>query len=241
MQALVKRATDEYRAKRVQSAYRLFRNAVHTFPEDLPVLADFSLIALRAGHIGESLEASVRLLAIAKDPAMRANAWFNFGLSCLAQGSNGYHNGRYYCIASRIYPFLQSWRNEPSAVREDKIAEVLGLTTDNTCVVSKGGVRRQYWLTQSHDDLLPGPEQNRINIRHPLGEPPPADAVEWRYPAHDGQPETRYVSRFLEDYQLGGFAVTVLTIEHVFEDHALVEGRPCERPVVSAKAQESRE
>jgi hypothetical protein len=238
VQKLVNRATDEYRAKRVQSAYLLSRNAVNASPEDVSALADFSLIAQRAGHIGESLEASARLLAIAKDSATRANAWFNFGQSCLTQGSNGYYNGRYYCIASRIYPFLQSWRNEPSSGRENKIAALLDSSTVNTCVVSKDGVRRQYWFAQSHDNLMPGPEQYRIYVRHPPDKPPPADAVEWRYPARDGRPETHYVSSFVENYQLTGFAITVLTIDYTFADQGLVEDKPCEKPVGSIKPPE---
>jgi hypothetical protein len=240
VQALVKRASDEYHAKRVDNAYLLLRNAVHMLPEDVSALADFSLIALRAGHVGESLEASARLLGLAKDSATRANAWFNFGLSCLAQGSNGYYNGRYFCIASRIYPFLQSWRSEPSIGRENKIAAVMDSATDNTCVVSKDGVRRQYWFAQSHDNLMPGPEQYRIYVRHPLGKPPPVDAVEWKHPARDGQPATHYVSTFVEDYQLGGFAITVLTIEYTFADQALVEGKSCEKPVTSTKSPQPR-
>jgi hypothetical protein len=228
--ALAAKAGAEYRAKHVQPAYQMLRNALSVLPEDVPALSDFSLIAMRAGQLGESLQASARVRGLTQDPALVANAWFNTGLVCSTRRGISFYNGRYYCQASEIHPYLMSWRAQASPAREKKIAEVLGSSHDRWCEVANKGVRREYWFAVSTETLEPPMTQlNRIYVRHPLNAPPPANAVVVKIPASSYSPKSQtFVSRPVETYAFSTFAVTVLTIDTYPQRGTMVETTICD-------------
>jgi len=228
--SLAAKAAAEYRAKRVQPAYQMLRNALSVLPEDVPALADFSLIAMRAGQPGESLQASAQVRRMTQDPALVANAWFNTGLVCSARRGMSFYNGRYYCQASELHPYLMSWRAQASPAREKKITEVFDSSHARWCAVTSKGVRREYWFALSTETLEPPTTQlNRIYVRHPLNAPPPANAVVVKLPAVSRSPEPRtFVSRPVETYAFSTFAVTVLTIDVYPQRGTIVETTICD-------------
>lgn len=215
--SLIKHAAREYRAKRVDSAYEMLRRALRASPNNVEALGDLSLVALRAGHTGESLEASTKLLTASQDPTMLANAWFNIGLAC-EPPQHQFFNGSYYCRQSRVYPYLQSWRAQPSKVRERKIFQVLTSWDTRSCVIGAGDSQQQYWFASSDQELQrPRGSGQRIYVRHALGVTIPSDAVQWERQVYDRQRSSaesrRESSTALERYDFSDFAVTVLTAE----------------------------
>ena len=75
-------AEKQYAAGDLNAALRTLKQALQANPSNQRALSNLSLLSLRAGQYGESLEAATRLIAESKDAGLIANAWFNIGLAC---------------------------------------------------------------------------------------------------------------------------------------------------------------
>ena len=122
----VLKAEANYQKGNVVQAYRDASLARQIQPNNPRALADLSLIALKNGKLGESLEASRQLIVSDAGEKIRANAWFNQGLACEQyksennQGSLSF-NGNQYCTYGVLYPFLKSYQTKPSLARINKL------------------------------------------------------------------------------------------------------------------------
>ena len=145
-------------------------------------------IALR--RYGESLEAATRLIAESKDAGLIANAWFNIGLACeRSDRSSVQYNGESYCMSSRIFPFLQSWRATNSRARAEKLEQLLSAPGRERCVVSQpDSTAHHYVFVRGADrDDTSGPDVQRIYVLHPAGSTVSAEQVHWSVTPYVGK------------------------------------------------------
>ena len=211
-------AEQQYADGDLNSARRSLRNALQAAPSNERALSDLSLVALRAGLYGESLEAATRLIAASKDPRMQANAWFNVGLACERSGHRYLrYNGESYCRSSAIFPFLQSWRAAQSPARAEKLEQMFATENDKRCAVPQpDGTQHQYIFVHDADrDNGRGPDIQRIYVLHPAGSEVPAARVRWIVTPYVGKaPVPRPVTpRLVDSYRLGKSTLTVLESE----------------------------
>lgn len=128
------KAEEDYRNGRVDEAYRSLILALQIQPTNERALSDMSLIAIKAGALGEALFSSTQLVEQSTNNSLVANAWFNIGLACEIHKardnySPAHFNGKYYCRSSLLSPFLQAYITKQSSARMEK---VLGLFRDGT-------------------------------------------------------------------------------------------------------------
>ncbi|MGD9604472.1 MAG: ankyrin repeat domain-containing protein [Gammaproteobacteria bacterium] len=119
-------AEDAYQKGNFEHAYRNISLARQLQPSNQRVLSDLSLIALKNGNLGESLEASTTLIESQADDKTKANAWFNQGLACekyQTQSGHGYltFNGNLYCKYGVLYPYVRAYDIAPTNARKDKL------------------------------------------------------------------------------------------------------------------------
>lgn len=211
-------AEKQYAAGDLDSARRSLKNALQAAPSNERALSDLSLVALRAGQYGESLEAATRLIAASKDPRMLANAWFNVGLACERHGHRYlWYNGELYCRSSAIFPFLQSWRAAKSSARAEKLEQMVATANDKHCAVPQSdGTQHQYlFVHEAEGDDMRGPEIQRVYVLHPAGSDVSAAQVRWTVTPYVGKaPVPRPVTpRLVDSYPLGKSTLTVLESE----------------------------
>jgi tetratricopeptide (TPR) repeat protein len=204
----------EYAAGRTQSAYRALRTALSAQEDNQKALEDFSLVALRAGQIGASLEAAEKIIAASVSRSSVASAWFNQGLACEKGGKFVGYNGEYYCRLSRPYPFLTSWRVEPTAARKSKLIK---LFTEElpTCFVPQENWQVYFEWAQSESDRTYSPRQ-LIYIHHPTSQKLDPNSVHWTVtvvigdgPNKQQTLANRYLS-LVAAYDLGPSTISVL-------------------------------
>jgi ankyrin repeat protein len=117
-------AEKDFQEGNTKSAYRLLKKALNLQPENERALSDMSLVALKQGEVGPSLEASEKLIKTSKDDQLKANAWFNQGLAC-ENNNSSYYNGHSYCKGGTTYPYTQALALKPTAARQKKLLDVL--------------------------------------------------------------------------------------------------------------------
>lgn len=115
-QRLVLEGEKAYQAGDLKRALRALDLAINLQPGHERALADLSLVALRDGDYGLSLQAGQALIDGSRDARLVANAWHNQALACEKAGSTRY-NDRLYCNAGPLYARYQAWRADPSAQR----------------------------------------------------------------------------------------------------------------------------
>jgi hypothetical protein len=104
-------------------------------------LADLSLIALKNGKFGESLEAAQQLFVSGTSEKIRANAWSNRGLACEQYKAQANQESlsfscESYCAYGVLYPHLKSYQTEPTSARMNKLKALFNDHTVPYCEVS---------------------------------------------------------------------------------------------------------
>ena len=118
-------AEQSYGEGKLQDALQALKRVLAADPENERALSDLSIVALKLGRLGESAEASTKVIKKAKSVAEKANAHFNLGLACKKAGNVAYprstihYNGRRYCDAA----------SAPRAITET--IDVCSLDTDS--------------------------------------------------------------------------------------------------------------
>lgn len=130
LQARAKRLVLEgekaYGAGDLKQALRRLNLAINIQPHNERALSDLSLVALRDGDLGVSLQAGQALLDSSKDAKLLANAWFNQGLACDAWGSSWpFYNGTRYCQAGAVYAYYQALVAHRTEARAAKLLQAL--------------------------------------------------------------------------------------------------------------------
>jgi tetratricopeptide (TPR) repeat protein len=126
-----------YRAGKIPEAFQSVKRALSLNPVNERAMANLSLVALRLGQNAESAKAATYVIEKASSPAERANAYFNLGLACRAEGDKGFHyasifyDGAAYCqersnrYHGPLYYFLKAYQTLPNARRASAIVEFL--------------------------------------------------------------------------------------------------------------------
>lgn len=130
LQARAKRLVLEgekaYGAGDLKLALRKLTLAINIQPHNERALSDLSLVALRDGDLGVSLQAGQALIDSSKDAKLVANAWFNQGLACDASGSSWpFYNGTYYCRAGAVYAYYQALKAHRTEARAAKLLQAV--------------------------------------------------------------------------------------------------------------------
>jgi ankyrin repeat protein len=221
-----------YRAGKFQAAYQATRDSQLAMPPSHAARSDFALIALRAGHVMESLAASHEVISKADDAGLRAGAWFNLGLACQQsdrrEPGRHEHYGRFeFCRQHEMLTFLKAWSEAPSPARERKVTAMLEALVPHCTVAQADGSREQYFVLWSNlETRKPDAALQRVLVRHAHGAAPPADAVRYEITRHDGSREERRTA--LESrYDFGDFSLSVLRGVGHIQGNVLVRGQPC--------------
>jgi hypothetical protein len=217
---LTQLAEAEYAAGRPEVAYQKLRTALNAQSNNRKALEDLPLIAMRAGHLGASVEAADALIAANLGVPATARAWFNKGLACESRPAPPpyfiEYNGQYYCQHSRLHPFLVSWNLEPTKARKNKLVELFekGLST---CAVD-GRSKIYFAIADDEDDGKFGQSQ-MIYVYHSNGTKFDPESLPW------SEPPTLQAS-----YDLGDATITVLTSREHARWPVTVGTETCEAP-----------
>jgi hypothetical protein len=190
-----------------------------------------SLVALRSGHYGESLEAATRLIAGSADKRLIANAWFNIGLACERNAPDTVqYNGELYCMSSGIWPFLQSWRAANSPARAKKLEELFTPSGQRRCVVSQpDSTEHRYIFVRAYDREDGGPDIQRLYVLHPAGSAVSAAQIRWTVTPYAGNLRLprQITPRLVDSYRLGSSTLTVLEAEKEVQSPVMIGDRKC--------------
>lgn len=142
-----------YRKKKMHEAYASLKHALILDETNESALSNLALVALRIGKLGESAEASSKIISTTRSDDQKANAYFNLGLACREAGSHGYHyatinfDGKSYCDDGRytygkkrtdtgvLSSFLSSYQLKPN---KDRLSAVLSLFQNEDSENKKG-------------------------------------------------------------------------------------------------------
>jgi tetratricopeptide (TPR) repeat protein len=228
---LVVQAEAEYAEGNVTSSYRTLKNALRGRPDDSRALSDLSLVALRAGMLGESLGASRALIDAKVDPPLLAKAWFNYGLACEQAGWGFQFDGSHHCTFSFFVPFLTAWSIEPSTARARKIEQRFHDAqrfVDLCAVIQPDGSEHRYYFVDNITDETRD-RSSRIYVYRRAGNT--IDPVSIAWSSYDSGGNPHFVSaavKVLSTYDFGSFGITVLTTEAQLRGPYTVEGTHCD-------------
>lgn len=230
---LIEQGRAAYRKGQHEEAYRSLRTALRIDESNTEARLDFSLIALRAGRLGESLVASSRLLGAAFPAKIRAAAFFNMGLACEANGRRYLaYNGKSFCTRSLLEPFLQSWQIQPSRARANKLNEIFTNGTLPACVIGaeSGNALRLHFTVYTegpNGERIPA----RIYVHHRASETFSPTEVHWTAQRHEpGSSLAKTVDvvpRLVAKHTLGEYALLVLDADSFPNDPVKVRGEIC--------------
>ncbi len=216
---LITQGEEEYTAGNTDSAFRTLSQALRAQPDNLRALSDMSLVALKLGVLGESLQASVALLARGASEDQRVNAWFNRGLACEQNGGQPlFYGDQHYCREDLVYLFLRAWLTKPDDARAQELNALFEEGTLPSCVITPGGStpHRYYFISSDNtNDYRDNPTQ-KIYVHHPVSQSIDASEVSWSFntPGFDDKPISRTaVPRRLDRYELGKHAITSMESE----------------------------
>jgi hypothetical protein len=227
---LVDRAEAEYAAGKVDAAYHTLTIARMASATNLRSLQDLALVAMKAGRLGESLEASSRLIAVTEaTPSMRAAAWFNNGLACEAYGQVFLsYNGASYCHGARIRPFLEAWKLEHSVPRKSKLKQLFQRGALKTC---RGGTDRpgERYYVEVPSDLYDNSHLPRqlIYIYHTPSTAIVAEDVQWAAKASRRNGNVTIRPQIVERVDVDDFSITVLGSESLAEGPVTIRSTSC--------------
>ncbi|WP_431484279.1 ankyrin repeat domain-containing protein [Pseudomonas solani] len=180
LQARAKRLVLEgekaYGAGDLKLALRKLNLAINIQPHNERALSDLSLVALRDGDLGLSLQAGQALIDSSKDARLLANAWFNQGLACDTSGSTWFfYNGTRYCRASAVYAYYQALAAHRTEARAAKLLQALQAVPDAEVYrfpFEGSEVRMVKRYGPDHSSLY-------LYLLHPRGLVIPAERIGW--------------------------------------------------------------
>lgn len=148
----------EYQSGNVSSAYNSLSLALQIEPGNEKALSDMSLIALKNGNLGVSLEASDKLIKNSKDDKIKATAWFNQGLACEKGERYLSYNGKQYCKYGFLHPLLKALAIEATDGRKNKFIDSFQKGTVSYCEIPYDGrkIKISFQYPIGYDD----PEYN---------------------------------------------------------------------------------
>ncbi|BCG24548.1 hypothetical protein TUM18999_27390 [Pseudomonas tohonis] len=181
LQARAKRLVLEgekaYGAGDLKQALRTLNLAINIQPHNERALSDLSLVALRDGDLGVSLQAGQALIDSSQDARLLANAWFNQGLACDASDSPWpFYNGTRYCRASAVYAYYQALAAHRTEARAAKLLQVLQAVPDaevHRFPFEGNEVRMVQRYGPDHSSLY-------LYLLHPRDLVIPAERIGWR-------------------------------------------------------------
>ena len=143
---LIITAESQYQQSKISEAYRSISLALSIQPDNERALSDMSLIALKNGKLGQSVEASDKLIKQSSSNKIKANALFNQGLACEEHRNNNSsyflpYNGKYYCRYGSLDLFYKAVKNNPTTARKNKILEIFSIPQGNYCELSSKGIK----------------------------------------------------------------------------------------------------
>jgi hypothetical protein len=225
-------AEKQYAAGDLAAARRSLKNALQANASNERALGDLSLVALRAGEYGESLEAATRLISGGKDARMIANAWFNVGLACERSGQRYLrYNDQIYCMASEVFPFLQSWLSASSRARAEKLEQLFTAPGRERCVVPQpdSSEHRYIFVRAADMDDNRYAEVQRVYVLHPAGSTVSAAQIGWNVTPYLGEVRVPrpITPRLVRSHDLGGSTLTVFESEDAVQPPVRIGGYKC--------------
>ncbi len=229
---LTTRAEADYAAGKLEKSYRGLMAALSAQPGSERALADLSIVALRSGRLGPSLEASNALIAKTTSPALLASAWFNEGLACDQPGMRALtYNGKFYCVGDIIRPFLQSWKLSHSEARASKLQQFFKEDRPTTCNISQGdsSTDRYHFEFTNEPGVGKNGQVQRIYVFHPSVQHIDPTTIHWTIRLVDsGKPTlTTVVPQLVERYDLGQFSITLLESEFWAQGSVTIGDQAC--------------
>ncbi|MFV0885183.1 ankyrin repeat domain-containing protein [Metapseudomonas otitidis] len=173
---LVLEGEKAYGAGDLKQALRTLNLAINIQPHNERALSDLSLVALRDGDLGVSLQAGQALIDSSKDARLLANAWFNQGLACDASDSSWpFYNGTRYCDASAVYAYYQALAAHRTEARAAKLLQALQAVPDvevHRFLFEGSEVRMVQRYGPDHSSLY-------LYLLHPRGLVIPTERIGW--------------------------------------------------------------
>ena len=193
-------------------------------PDVIDARVGQGILALRAGHLEDSMESSREVIQDAPDPKLRAAAWFNTGLICQwnTQAGTGMDPD---CSEYGILQFLNAWSESPTADRGHKIVEVIGRMPSGCTVNVYYRRNEDYYLVQTGERATISESPQRLVVRHMRGSPPPADVAEFSLPGGEW-PVTRR-TYYIRQYDLSRVSVSVLQGLGEIHGQVRIRGQDC--------------
>jgi hypothetical protein len=218
-------------AGKTEAAYRDLSNALAAKRDNHRALTDLPLIALKAGRLGESLEAANAIIAAESPPAEKAAAWFNRGLACEQKTKPviGY-NGKYYCMDSLVFPFLMAWKLQPSDARAHKIKALFDGAHFPVCSVKSSDVAgaRFYFAMAFDDSENIHSQTNRVYVLHSKTQVVDPTMISWRVWI-GGQLKSVSISpQLVERIDLGDQLLTVLGSQYSAQEPVTIGDEICQ-------------
>lgn len=230
---LTERATRLYRERKFEAAYQAMREALPEWqpeavanPSSYEALADFSLIAFRAGHLQEAVESGRSVILDAPDPKLRAAAWFNMGLACERNSQSSKNEMLQHCSSNGILQYLNAWNEFPTKDREHKVVASLDEMPSPCPVEVYYGRREDYFLVQTGEPATIEESPQRIVVRHVRGSPPPVNVAEWTLGG--GPPPVIRRTFSIKEYELSAVSISVLRGLGEIESPVLIRGQQCQ-------------
>ncbi|HQQ64014.1 MAG TPA: ankyrin repeat domain-containing protein [Pseudomonadales bacterium] len=203
-------AEKDFQEGRAELAYRQLRRVLNLQPENERALSDMSLVALKQGEVGPSLEASEKLIKTSKDDQLKANAWFNQGLAC-ENNNSAFYNGHSYCAGGTPYLYMQSLALKPTAARQKKLLEVL--QAGESCQLPYQDKNIKLSRGRMPDPAGSYRERSLIYVLHENGQALRVDDFGWDQQFHqmNGENKIEHITpKLLATYALGEKSMTVL-------------------------------
>ena len=138
---LILEAERFYQEKNLGEAYKNISLALQIDPGNERALSDMSIIGLRYGKLGESVDASTRLMRSNAHDKLKANAYFNYGLACL-ENPRITHDGTYHCRFNKVYPFFKAYSLYGTETRKERLlAAIKTLNTTPYCEITEPKIK----------------------------------------------------------------------------------------------------
>ena len=226
---LAKRGTEFYRAGKIEPAYQAMRDSQLAATPSSAALADYALIAFRAGRIRDSLVAATSVTTGADTPALRAAGWFNLGLACQQRNHERDPESSVYCRPHPVLQFLKAWSEAPTSARERKVVEVVNGMRPVCSVQSADGITEQYYLVRAWGEQSVEHESQRVIVRHQRNRAPPPDV--FQFEQFRGRPEHEFRRTVLDQrVDFEDFSLSVLKAVGYIQGEVRIRDQTCQLP-----------
>lgn len=164
------RAEALYGEGKVAASYASLRRALALDANNDKALSNMSLVALKAGRLGEAAQAATSVIETTNSDREKASAYFNLGLACKearrdpTSGPEISHDGKRYCYVGwreylgPLHFFLEAYAVEPNEQRRDAILalfEVDPLDPKRLCRAKEQGAGvRGIYISGSYVNFL---------------------------------------------------------------------------------------